>query len=88
MKVNRMPRIKLTKNALKVSCFCHGGTSLPSNILSTDSFFSSSSAAKFRSVSVSSPSVFLVILEDRSMALFGSFVVVVVIIILSFFTVS
>lgn len=41
MKVKRIPKMKLTQNALKVNWFCHDGTSLDSKILSTDSKASS-----------------------------------------------
>lgn len=37
MKVNKIPKIKLTTKARSVSWFCHDGTFLLSNILSTDS---------------------------------------------------
>lgn len=45
MKVNNIPRMKLTTKARSVSCFCQGGTCLDSNIISTDSANSSSLSA-------------------------------------------
>lgn len=66
MNVNNMLNTKLTTNALALSCFCHPTTSLLSNIFSTDS---SSSTPPSAARILSSPSVCLVLLDDRSMPL-------------------
>ncbi|GMP32319.1 hypothetical protein CsSME_00006129 [Camellia sinensis var. sinensis] len=61
MKVKRIPSTKLTTKALRVSWFCHDGTSLDSNTCSTDSFSSSCSPiftfflSRFRSENETTP---------------------------------